>query len=71
MATNDVLISVEELAAKAGTSPITITLDEQGFQCPGPDIQQAISLAVGFPIEVIWPDSKPQVARAPLPLHIT
>lgn len=50
-------LSVEELAVKAGIPALTIVKDEYG-QCPDPESREKISVAIGFPESVIWPDAK-------------
>lgn len=63
-------LSVEEVAVKAGVSPIVIVQDENFFKRPGPDLEMRIAAVLGFPAQVIWPPDKPQAERVPLPIFI-
>jgi transcriptional regulator with XRE-family HTH domain len=61
-------LSIEEVAARAGEPAGTIFQIEDCNIIPSDELKERIARAIGFPVEVIWPATKPS-DRIPAPLH--
>lgn len=62
--------SVEEIAEMAGTTARVIVNAEERGERPGPELEKKIAQAIGFRVDLIFQDDKPQTERMVLPLHI-
>jgi lambda repressor-like predicted transcriptional regulator len=57
-------LSLWGLAARAGTSPSTLSAVERWGYRPSAGLRQRIALALGVPVEVIWPEKAQDDAEA-------
>lgn len=62
--------SVKEIAEMAGTTARVIANAEELGERPGPELEQKIAKAIGFRVDLIFQDDKPQTERIVLPLQI-
>ena len=54
----------------AGTTARVIANAEELGERPGPELEQKIAKAIGFRVDLIFQDDKPQTERIVLPLQI-
>ena len=56
-------LSLWGLAARAGTSPSTLSAVEKWGYRPSADLRQRIAVALEVPVETIWPELTPHAAE--------